>query len=80
MTSLTIKNMPQKLYEDLKSQATLHRRSMNSEIIFRLEQTIQEHPYTKQLVLKAARKIREKTAKYKLTQKKLNAIKGQGRP
>ena len=37
MPSLTIKNVPEPLYNRLKEQARLHRRSLNSEVIACLE-------------------------------------------
>jgi antitoxin FitA len=37
MATLTIKNVPEPLVERLKVQAALHRRSLNAEIIVRLE-------------------------------------------
>ena len=36
-TSLTLKNVPDAVYERLKASAELHRRSLNSEAIFCLE-------------------------------------------
>jgi plasmid stability protein len=38
--SLTIKNLPEPLYERLKQEAQRHRRSLNSEVIARLEQVL----------------------------------------
>jgi plasmid stability protein len=40
MPALTIKNIPDPLYEQLKSAAELHRRSINSEVLVCLEQTL----------------------------------------
>ncbi|MCQ8119618.1 FitA-like ribbon-helix-helix domain-containing protein [Methylomonas rosea] len=40
MPALTIKNIPDALYEQLKSAAELHRRSINSEVLVCLEQTL----------------------------------------
>ena len=38
MPTLTIKNIPAKLHERLKKSANEHHRSLNGEVIFRLEQ------------------------------------------
>ena len=38
MPTLTIKNIPAKLHERLKKSASEHHRSLNSDVIFRLEQ------------------------------------------
>ncbi|OQW71567.1 MAG: DNA-binding protein [Proteobacteria bacterium ST_bin11] len=40
MPALTIKNIPDALYEKLKSAAELHRRSINSEVLVCLEKTL----------------------------------------
>jgi len=40
MPTLTIKNVPEELHEQLKEQADRHRRSMNSEAIWILEQVL----------------------------------------
>lgn len=39
MASLTIKNIPDDLYEHLKQAANAHHRSINSELIYCLERT-----------------------------------------
>ena len=39
MPAITVKNIPPKLYEELKTAAQTHRRSLNSEIIACLEHT-----------------------------------------
>lgn len=77
MANLTIKNIPDELYEALKSRAELHRRSINSEVIVSLEQVLQS--YDTQVILKEARQLREKTVKYAVSQKKLRAAKNKGR-
>jgi len=40
MPALTIKNIPDGLYQQLKIAATVHRRSINSEVIICLEQAL----------------------------------------
>lgn len=40
MPALTIKNIPDDLYEQLKIKAELHRRSINSEVLVYLEQAL----------------------------------------
>lgn len=40
MPVLTIKNIPDSLYEQLKAAAILHKRSINSEVLFCLESTL----------------------------------------
>jgi antitoxin FitA len=79
MTTLTIKNIPETLYKTLKHQAEMHRRSLNSEIIFSLEQSVKSDRADVDIILKEARGFRAKTAKIHLTQKQLNAAKNRGR-
>lgn len=43
MPALTIKNIPDDLYEQLKLKAELHRRSINSEVLVYLEQELRPH-------------------------------------
>lgn len=40
MPALTIKNIPESLFEQLKSAAELHRRSINSEVLICIEQAL----------------------------------------
>jgi hypothetical protein len=40
MPSITLKNIPERLYERLKYFAKLRHRSLNSEIIFNLEKSV----------------------------------------
>ena len=42
MATLTIKNLPDKLYAQLKARAAEHRRSLNSEAILAVEQALTE--------------------------------------
>lgn len=46
MPALTIKNIPDSLYEQLKSSAEMHRRSINSEVLICLEHTLLAKKYT----------------------------------
>ena len=79
MPALTIKNIPDDLYIRLKESAQIHRRSLNSEILYCVERAlipykidVSEHTLT-------ARKIREKTADYPLTDELLDSAKNDGR-
>ena len=46
MTTITLKNIPDDLYERLKSQAQAHRRSVNSELIHCLETVLRPKKIT----------------------------------
>ena len=43
-TSITLKNIPEPLYRRIRMAADRHHRSLNSEIIARLEQALAPHP------------------------------------
>jgi plasmid stability protein len=80
MPTLTLKNIPEPLYERLKQAASIHRRSLNSEILFQLEEALAPRRTDVSALIENARAIREKTAHYRLGQKELNRSKNDGRP
>jgi len=59
MASLTVKNIPEDLYEQLKQAANAHHRSINSELIVCLEKVLQPNRLTAEERLASARTIRE---------------------
>jgi plasmid stability protein len=67
MATLTIKNVPDKLVRRLKSQATLHRRSLNLEVIACLEAATGATPVDPDALLAIARAIRPTPAGIRLT-------------
>jgi len=79
MPTITIKNMPERLYEALKNKAQQHHRSLNKEVIHSLEYAVQDEKMTAQEILTGAREVREKIAKYRVSEKRLNKMKRQGR-
>ena len=80
MPALTIKNIPDDLYDRLKEAARAHRRSLNSEILFCVERVLIPYKIDVSDHLAMARNLREKTAKYKLTDEFLDSAKNDGRP
>ena len=80
MPALTIKNIPDDLYLRLKEAAKVHRRSLNSEILYCVERTLVPYKIDVAEHLMTARKLREKTAEYQLTDELLNTAKNDGRP
>lgn len=79
MATLTIKNIPDEIYEALKQQAILHRRSLNKEVIISLEQALHKKQADPSAILSKARKLRAKTSSFQLTEKILKAAKNKGR-
>ena len=80
MPTLTLKNIPDNLYARLKESAQVHRRSLNSEILNCVERTLVPYKIDVTEHILTARKIREKTADYPLTDELLNSAKNDGRP
>ena len=80
MTNLTLKNIPEDLYLQLKESARLHHRSINGEILYCLERTLSPRPIDVAEHLAEARLIRDKTAHYKLTDEEIDTAKREGRP
>jgi len=67
MTTFTVKNIPDNLYEKLKRSAELNRRSINSEIIFCIEQSVQSQTISSDQVLTSARYLRKLTQAVPIT-------------
>lgn len=80
MPALTIKNIPDDLYDRLKEAARVHRRSLNGEILYCVERVLIPYKIDVSDHLTTARNLREKTAAYKLTDELLDSAKNKGRP
>ena len=80
MPALTLKNIPEDLYARLKESAQVHRRSLNSEILYCVERALVPYRIDVSEHILTARKVREKTADYPLTDDLLNSAKNNGRP
>lgn len=79
MATITLKNIPDDLYNQLKQAAKAHHRSVNSELIFCLEKVLQPRQYTAAEHLASAREIRERVTEFKVTEADLQAAKNEGR-
>lgn len=80
MATITVKNIPEEIYERIKLQAKANRRSVNSEIISIFEHAVQKRtPENVQAILERARKVRELTAHYTITNEELTRWKKEGR-
>ena len=78
-TNITIRDIPDEVYEKLKQQAELHQRSINSEVIFYLKQMVGSHRPDPDQVISRAKKLKRK-AKGSLTLKDIRQAIDQGRP
>jgi plasmid stability protein len=79
MPSLTVKNIPDDLYERLKEAAAMHHRSINSELIHCLALTLQPARLTSAELLTAARALRAQVKAETLSVDDIEAAKQQGR-
>ncbi len=79
MTTITVKNIPDELYEQLKQSATRHRRSVNSEIIFWLERVVGAPKVDVEGTLAKARALREQAALYITSTDELEHVINEGR-
>lgn len=78
MTTLTLKNIPQELYELLRQAAAEGRRSLNSEILFRLETSLGSRRFDTEEFLAKARALRQQGGS--TTDEEINRAKATGRP
>lgn len=79
MATLTVKNIPDELYGNLKSKAHLHHRSINSEVIVCLEKALGATKRNTAKILKAAELSRKKAANLFVKDKELKEIIRRGR-
>lgn len=79
MPTLTIKNIPDELYRQLKKTAEQHRRSLNSEVIVCLERSLQKPRSDVGSMLARVRELRTKTLRPLLNDRRLSAARNIGR-
>jgi predicted transcriptional regulator len=80
MHTFTVKNIPPDLYERLKQLARANRRSINNEIIVCIERSVSSQRVASEAVLTRARKLREKTLNFPISDEELTRAKVAGRP
>lgn len=77
-TTLTLKNIPNEVYERLKASAEAHRRSLNSEAIVCLESVLLSERVEPAERLARARALRSALPKGKFKAKDIDAFKHEG--
>lgn len=78
-TTLTLKNIPDDVYERLKAAAQAHRRSMNSEAIVCLESVLMPTKLPPTERLARARALRSALPRGKFKARDIDAMKREGR-
>ena len=76
LANITVKNIPDDLYEKLSRSAKINRRSINQEIIVCIENSVLNKAESPEQVLEKARRLRKKTAAHPINNDELNLIKG----
>ena len=79
-TTLTLKNIPDAVYDRLKLAAQAHRRSMNSEVIVCLEAVLLQGKLTAGERLDRARQLRSDLPPGKFSAADMDSLKQSGRP
>ena len=79
-TTLTLKNIPDEVYERLKLAAGMHRRSLNSEAIVCLEAVLVPAKIAPSERVARARKLRADLIAVKFRLRDIDALKREGRP
>jgi predicted transcriptional regulator len=79
MVTLTLKGIPDELYEKLKEVAKANNRSINGEVLFAIKRALLTQPINVEATLERARVLREATAHYVATDEELTRFKNEGR-
>jgi plasmid stability protein len=77
MATVTVKNIPDEIYERLKSVAAINRRSINSEIIMCIENTVASRRINLDEMLENARQLRQLTAGHLISDEEFNQAKAE---
>ena len=80
MPSLTVKNIPEEMYERLKKSAAAHRRSINKEVIYCLERALGSARLDPNAFLARLDLLQRKIHVSPLTDRVLRKAKEEGRP
>ena len=80
MPAITVKNIPDELYVQIKKSASLNYRSINGEILYRLHHSLGHKPIDPELLLLRISKLQKTVTIPKLTNKILELAKTEGRP
>ncbi len=79
MANITLKNIPDDLYENLKSHAAINRRSLNNEIIVCIEKAVKSKRIDKEQFINRIQILRKNINIPFLTDEMFNKIKNEGR-
>lgn len=80
MATLTVKNIPDDLYEKLKQRAKAHNRSLNREIIVCVQEALESRRVDPESFLARIEELHRKMQAPPLTDKMLRKARVEGRP
>lgn len=80
MATITVKNIPDELYSRLKAAAESNRRSINGEIISRIERSLTPRRVTTEALLTRIRKLHDGFDGRTLTVEQIQDARNEGRP
>ncbi len=80
MAAITLKNIPDELYTQIKFAAQVHHRSLNNEIIACLERELLTSHVAPDSRIERARELRAHVTKGKVTAKDIESVIREGRP
>ena len=80
MPAITIKNIPDNLYKQIKKSAAQNYRSINGEVLYRLQNSLSEKQADPEELIKKIADYRNKLKTPVLTDEFLKMAKNQGRP
>ncbi|MBN2010038.1 Arc family DNA-binding protein [candidate division KSB1 bacterium] len=79
MANITVKNIPDDLYENLKTHAAMNHRSLNNEIIVCIEKVIKSRRIDKERLLDRVQNVRRDNKLPYLTDEMLHEMKNKAR-
>lgn len=79
MANITLKGVPDDVYNDIRRSAEIHRRSLTQEILFRLERSLAERPIDVRDFLNRADRLRVKAKARRVTGTQLKKAREAGR-
>jgi plasmid stability protein len=79
MANITVKNIPDDLYKNLKNVAAINRRSLNNEIIVCIEKAVRSRRIDSTLFLDRVQRLRKEAKLPHLSDELLKQIKAEGR-
>lgn len=80
MATITVKNIPDDLYRRLKAAAARNRRSINGEIISRIEDSLSSRRVATDQLLASVRRLQDSYGDRAISLEQLDAARREGRP